>query len=50
VRGWWWIGAVRPVGLALGRWRADSLCRCRPGGLTDFGCVARHRPRTAGVT
>ena len=19
-------------------------------GLTDFGCVARHRPRTAGVT
>jgi hypothetical protein len=31
VRGWCWIGVVRPVGLSLGRWRADSLCRCRPG-------------------
>ena len=26
VRGCSWIGAVRPVGLALGRWRADSDC------------------------
>src|ERR1700758_2759957 len=39
VRGWGWIGAVRPVGFALGQI-----------GLTDFGCVARHRPRTTGVT
>ena len=50
VEGCCWIGDVRPVGLALGRRRADSLCRCRPDGLTGFGCVARRRPRTAGVT
>jgi hypothetical protein len=53
-------GSVRPFGsgsvlsgrcgLVLGRRRADSLCHCRPVGLTGFRCVARRRPRTTGVT
>jgi DNA-3-methyladenine glycosylase II len=37
-------------GWVSGRWRADSYARCRPRGLTDIGCVARHRPRITGVT
>jgi hypothetical protein len=38
------------TGVVPGRRRADSFGPCRPRGLTDIGCVARRRPRIAGLT